>query len=88
MDDTKILAKKINKRNRITREERKKNNTNKDEIDYSEMTYAETQLYTYFELAKSIGGKARREGQGILTGNLEPEVQRQSTWLPNRKKNK
>tara|TARA_Y100001970_G_scaffold282594_1_gene395747 strand:+ start:5946 stop:6386 length:441 start_codon:yes stop_codon:yes gene_type:complete len=86
MDASTILAKNINTRNRISRAERKKSNSNKDEIDYSEMTYAETQLYTYFELAKSINGKARREGQGILTGNLEPEVQRQSSWLPKRRK--
>lgn len=86
MDAASILAKNINTRNRITRAERQKSNNKKDEIDYSEMTYAETQLYTYFELAKSIGGKSRREGQGILTGNLEPEVQRQSSWLPKRRK--
>ena len=86
MDAASILAKNINTRNRITRAERQKSNNKKDEIDYSEMTYAETQLYTYFELAKSIGGRSRREGQGILPGNLEPEVQRQSSWLPKRRK--
>ena len=65
MDTATILAKAENTRNRIARHEnkgkKKEAPPKKDEIDYSDMTYAEVHVYKFLEVAKSIDGGARRE---------------------------
>ena len=85
------MAKAENTRNRISRQVnkgKKKETTkkNKDEIDYTDMTYAEVHVYKFLEAAKSIGGISRKEGVGILTGNYQPYIDRgASSFLPRKK---
>tara|TARA_R110000765_G_scaffold291294_1_gene387054 strand:+ start:1369 stop:1827 length:459 start_codon:yes stop_codon:yes gene_type:complete len=92
MDTATILAKSENTRNRIAKHEnkgKKKDPVNKkkdDGVDYTDMTYAETHVYKYLEIAKSINGIARKEGVGILTGNYQPYIDRgSSSFLPRKK---
>ena len=57
-----------------------------DGIDYTDMTYAETHVYKFLEVSKSINGIARKEGVGILTGNYQPYIDRgASSFLPRKK---
>jgi len=90
MDTATILAKAENTRNRIARHEnkgkKKEAPQKKDEIDYSDMTYAEVHVYKFLEVAKSINGTSRKEGVGILTGNYQPYIDRgASSFLPRKK---
>ena len=92
MDTATILAKAENTRNRIARVENKSKkkeppkSKKEDGIDYTDMTYAETHVYKFLEVSKSINGIARKEGVGILTGNYQPYIDRgASSFLPRKK---